>query len=151
MPVPGSETTVRLTREPLGPEPPLPPDPRCGGTVTFVGTVRAMNRGRRVRALQYEAYEPMARAVIGQIVDEARQRFDLGAISVHHRLGRLVPGDVAVTILVGAAHREAAFGGCRFLIDELKRRAPIWKKEAYDDGEAWIDGGGTGPEGGAHG
>ncbi|MGD8394088.1 MAG: molybdenum cofactor biosynthesis protein MoaE [Candidatus Eiseniibacteriota bacterium] len=145
------QTTVRLTHEPLGPAAPAPPDPRWGGTVTFVGTVRTTNRGRRVRALQYEAYEPMARAVIGQIADEARQRFDLAAISVQHRLGRLVPGDVAVKILVGAAHRDAAFGGCRFLIDELKRRAPIWKKEAYDDGEAWIDGSGSGDAGGAHG
>jgi molybdopterin synthase catalytic subunit len=143
MPAHEPHTTVCLGEPSLDQLAGAPLGPRWGGAVSFVGTVRETNRGRRVRALQYEAYAPMARAVIGEIAGEARRRFDIGPVDVHHRLGRLEPGDVAVVIRVGAPHRDAAFGACRYLIDELKRRAPIWKKEVYDDGEAWIDAGGT--------
>ncbi len=110
----------------------------AGGTVLFVGTVRAENRGREVLRLHYEAYAPMAEKVIAAIVAEARTRFGVLALAVHHRTGELDLGDTAVVVAVAAVHRAEAFAACRYVIDELKARAPIWKKEVYRDGEAWL-------------
>ncbi len=112
--------------------------PDWGGRVCFAGAVRAQNRGRQVVAIHYEAYGPMATRVLAEIGDEAHQRFDVGRLAIHHRIGRLVVGDLAVVVAAGAVHRDAAFLACRYAIDELKKRAPIWKKECYTDGEAWV-------------
>jgi molybdopterin synthase catalytic subunit len=112
--------------------------PSAGGTVIFVGTVRDENRGREVRSLHYEAYEPMAVREIGVIAAEARSRFGVVGIAVHHRTGELALGDVAVVVAVAGVHRSEAFLAARYVIDELKARAPIWKKEIYRDGESWL-------------
>jgi molybdopterin synthase catalytic subunit len=113
--------------------------PDAGGVVTFVGRVRDHARGRRVVALEYEAYPEMAQEVFENIAAEAKDRFAVREIAVHHRCGRLSVGDLAVVIAVSAAHRDAAFDACRYVIDQLKMRAPIWKKEFSPDGSMWVD------------
>lgn len=111
----------------------------AGGVVTFVGRVRDNARGRSVIALEYEAYPEMAEAVFAQIADEARARFAIKQVAIHHRSGRLSVGEPSVVIAVSAAHRGAAFDACEYVIDQLKARAPIWKKEFSPDGAVWIE------------
>jgi molybdopterin synthase catalytic subunit len=110
----------------------------AGAVCVFEGTVRRTNRDREVLRLVYEAYEPMALAVIREIAAEARARFPVFAIAAYHRTGTVELGETAVVIAVSAAHRDSAFGACRYVIDELKARAPIWKQEFYRDGSAWL-------------
>lgn len=111
----------------------------AGGFVTFDGKVRNEHHGRRVVALEYEAYEEMAEAEGTRLLAEAIKRYQLIDAECVHRVGRLDVGDSAVVISVAAAHRRAAFEGCEFIIDELKKRVPIWKKEIYADGDSgWI-------------
>jgi molybdopterin synthase catalytic subunit len=112
-----------------------------GAVVCFEGRVRDRNGDRRVRALRYEAYEEMARDVLREIAAEAAGRHGAEAIAVAHRTGVLVPGDVSVAIAAAAPHRDQAFAAARHAIEEIKRRLPIWKLEAYEDGsERWLDG-----------
>jgi len=110
-----------------------------GAVVTFAGVVRETSRGKRVRALVYEAYGSMAKRQLELLAEEARRRWALGDLAVVHRTGTLRVGEVSVAIAVGAPHRAEAFDACEWLIDELKRTVPIWKKEIYSEGEAWID------------
>jgi molybdopterin synthase catalytic subunit len=110
----------------------------AGAVCVFEGTVRRVNREREVLRLVYEAYEPMAVAVIRTILAEARARFDVLGVSAYHRTGQIALGETAVVIAVSARHRDQAFGACRYVIDELKARAPIWKKEFYRDGASWL-------------
>ena len=110
-----------------------------GGVVTFVGRVRDHSRGRAVVALEYEAYPEMAESVFAAIAQEAKARFPVSEIAIHHRQGRLAVGEVSVIVAVAATHRGPAFEACRYAIDELKRRAPIWKKEFSPDGAAWVE------------
>jgi molybdopterin synthase catalytic subunit len=112
--------------------------PELGGRVSFVGAVRSRNRDRSVESIHYEAYVPMATRVLAEIAAEARERFEVGGVAIHHRIGALRVGDVAVVVAVGAVHRAEAFAAASYAIDEIKRRAPIWKKEIYQDGEAWL-------------
>lgn len=113
--------------------------PARGAVATFVGLVRNHHGGRVVTRLGYEAYGPMAERECGRIVAEATAQWDV-AVALRHRLGELAVGDVAVAIAVGAPHRGPAFEACRYVIEELKRRVPIWKRESYADGsEAWVD------------
>jgi molybdopterin synthase catalytic subunit len=112
-----------------------------GALALFVGLVRERNAGRRVVALTYDAWAEMALSELETIEREARAEHGATALRIVHRTGRLVVGEVSVAIAVAAEHREAAFAACRFAIEALKRRVPIWKKERYDDGtEAWIEG-----------
>ncbi len=114
-------------------------DPACGGLVTFEGRVRNHHEGKAVRHLAYEAFVPMAVHQIQQICREAADRWPLGAITVIHAHGLLQIGATAVFIAVASAHRAEAFEACRYVIDELKHRAPIWKKETYQDGTSdWV-------------
>jgi molybdopterin synthase catalytic subunit len=113
--------------------------PDAGGVVTFVGRVRDNARGREVVALEYDAYPEMAESVFAQIVAEAKVRFSIKDAAVHHRSGRLMVGEPAVVIAVSAAHRGAAFEACEYIIDQIKTRAPIWKKEIGPSGEAWVE------------
>ncbi|HLI96944.1 MAG TPA: molybdenum cofactor biosynthesis protein MoaE [Candidatus Baltobacteraceae bacterium] len=107
----------------------------CGGVVTFCGIVRERSDdGRLVTGLSYEAHEAMAVAEFERIASEARKRFGAHEIAIAHRVGDLTIGEVAVAVVVASAHRGAAFDACEYVIDELKRRAPIWKKEHYADG-----------------
>lgn len=112
--------------------------PARGGVASFLGTVRDHHGGRSVLRLDYSAYEPMAEAEIARIVAEAGSRWDV-EVAVQHRMGRLAVGDIAVAIAVGSAHRDEAFIACRYVIEELKRRVPIWKREYFADGAVeWV-------------
>jgi molybdopterin synthase catalytic subunit len=112
-----------------------------GGVVTFLGIVRGdADDGRAVSALCYEAHEAMALEEFAAIAGEARERFGDVRIAIVHRVGDVRIGEIAVAVLAAAAHRAEAFDACEYAIDELKRRAPIWKKERYaDGGDAWRE------------
>ena len=114
--------------------------PECGVTVTLDGYVRRWTKGRESLYLVYEAYEPMALKEMEKLGRAARERFEVAHIGIIHRLGRLEVGETSVVISVAAPHRRAAFEACEWLIKELKRTVPIWKKEFYADGEVWIAG-----------
>jgi molybdopterin synthase catalytic subunit len=120
-------------------------DPRAGGYVAFEGRVRRRNGGREVRSLEYEAYAELAEKEGARVLAEARAKFAVLAAAAVHRVGHLQLGELAVWVGVTAEHRGAAFAACQYIIDELKHRVPIWKKEHYATGvPAWIAG-----EGGA--
>ena len=111
----------------------------AGATVSFAGCVRERNDGRDVRALAYQAYAPLAASEGEAILDEALQRFAVLDARCVHRVGDLALGDCAVWVGVSAGHRDAAFSACRWIIDEIKRRVPIWKNEHYADGDSgWL-------------
>ncbi len=113
--------------------------PDRGGVASFVGVVRDHHGGRPVVELEYTAYEAMADDALAAIVAEAEGRWPV-AVAVRHRLGVLAIGEAAVVVAVGGAHRDETFAACRYVIEELKRRVPIWKRERYADGtEAWVD------------
>jgi len=113
--------------------------PARGGIACFLGVVRDHHGGRAVESLDYSAYEPMAEAECARVVAEARARWQ-AEVALEHRLGHLEVGDAAVAIAAAAPHRDAAFAACRYVIEEVKRRVPIWKRERYADGtEVWVD------------
>lgn len=115
-------------------------DDRAGASVCFEGWVRNHNEGEAVTALEYEAHGAIARDEGEKILAEAVERFDLFAAHAEHRTGLLQIGDCAVWVGVSAAHRAAAFEACRYIIDEIKHRVPIWKKEHYRSGQSgWIN------------
>jgi len=114
----------------------------CGGLVTFSGSVRNQTRGRRVVKLEYEAYPPMAERRLAAIGAEVAERFGGTRLAIIHRVGTLVPGELAVVIAAAAPHRREAFRGCEHAIERLKEDVPIWKKEHFEDGEVWV---GLGP------
>ena len=113
-------------------------DPRAGAIVTFVGTTRNENAGRRVRRLEYEAFASMATREMRALATAARRRWALRKVAMAHRIGVVPVGEASVAIAVSAAHRGEAFLACRWLIDRLKAIVPIWKKEHYRGGEIWI-------------
>jgi len=109
-----------------------------GGIASFLGTVRDHHQGRAVGALEYSAYVPMAEAECARIVSETERRWPV-RVALRHRVGALEIGDVAVAIAVAGAHRDEAFAACRHVIEEVKRRVPIWKRERYADGSVeWV-------------
>ena len=114
--------------------------PECGATVTLDGYVRQFTKGRETLHLVYEAYEPMAIKEMEKLVGGAKEQFEIANVGIIHRLGKLEIGEASVVISVAAPHRKAAFDACEWLIRELKRTVPIWKKEVYADGEVWIEG-----------
>jgi molybdopterin synthase catalytic subunit len=114
-------------------------DHRNGASVLFVGTVRDINDGMPVTGLDYTAYGAMAQRELADIVSEAAKRWETQDIVVEHRVGELQLGDVSVAIAVAHPHRGQAFEAARYVIEELKRRAPIWKREHYVDGRTdWV-------------
>ena len=114
-------------------------DARVGGYASFEGWVRDHNDGRAVTGLHYEAYVAMAESEGERILDDACARFDILDARCVHRIGELAIGELAVWVGVSAAHRDAAFAACRFVIDEVKSRVPIWKHERYAEGDAgWL-------------
>lgn len=113
--------------------------PNFGAVVTFVGLVRDHHAGRQVVSLGYSAYGPMAEKVCSEVVAKAGTRWKV-RVALSHRLGELAIGDTAVAVAVAAGHRDAAFDACRWVIDEIKAKVPIWKHERYADGTAaWVD------------
>jgi molybdopterin synthase catalytic subunit len=111
-----------------------------GGIVVFEGVVRDNAHGKQIRYLEYDAYEEMAVEQIRTIIAEAQQRWGIEHIAVAHRLGRLEIGEASVMIVVASPHRVEAFEACRYIIDILKQKVPIWKKEVATDGEVWVEG-----------
>jgi molybdopterin synthase catalytic subunit/molybdopterin converting factor small subunit len=110
----------------------------AGAIATFTGTTRIRSRGRTVLHLEYEAYEGMAEAVMAQIANNLLARYDLCAVAIHHRVGRVDVGDTSVVIAVSAPHRGDALAACKDAIDTLKETVPLWKKEVYEGGQEWI-------------
>lgn len=112
----------------------------AGACVTFEGWVRDENEGRNVTSLEYEGYEAVAVKEGEKILEEAKQKFALLGVRCVHRVGHLAVGDLAVWVGVTAGHRAEAFAACQFIIDEIKHRLPIWKKEHYTDGDSgWVN------------
>ncbi len=140
----GSEqqTFIQLTAEPLDRAELVAKvsDPGVGGIVVFEGVVRDNARGKRVRYLEYEMYTEMAEQQIRVIIEEARHRWGVERVAVAHRSGRLEIGEASVIIVVASPHRAEAFDACRYIIDTLKARVTIWKKEVAEDGEEWVEG-----------
>lgn len=112
----------------------------CGATVTLDGYVRQFTKDRETLYLVYESYQPMALKEMEKLIKGAKSQFDVENIGIVHRLGKLEIGETSVVISVAAPHRRAAFAACEWLIKELKRTVPIWKKEVYADGEVWVEG-----------
>ncbi|MDD2765096.1 MAG: molybdenum cofactor biosynthesis protein MoaE [Opitutaceae bacterium] len=138
----------RLSSVPLNPEALQRElyETRAGGSVSFEGRVRSRNEGREVRCLEYEAYGELAEKEGTRIVAEAWEKFAILSARCVHRVGRLQIGEIAVWAGVTAEHRAAAFAACRYIIDEMKKRVPIWKKEHYAGGSMeWIQPPAAGP------
>jgi molybdopterin synthase catalytic subunit len=115
-------------------------DPECGAFATFEGWVRNRNEGKDVLRLEYEAYGPLAQKEGERVLAEAMRKFDIRHAVCVHRTGVLEISDLAVWVGVSAPHRDAAFRACRYIIDEIKHRLPVWKKEYYADGDAqWVN------------
>ncbi len=114
--------------------------PQAGAVSLFVGVVRDNNLGRDVHYLEYDAYPAMATRIMRQIAAEIRDRWDVLDIAMHHRVGRLEIGEASVAVAVASAHRAEGIAACHYGIDRLKAIVPIWKKEVWADGEAWIEG-----------
>jgi molybdopterin converting factor subunit 1 len=137
-------THVALSTDPIDPLhlSALVTEPGIGGVVTFAGVVRDNNLGRRVRYLEYEAYPPMAKAKLHQVITEARERWPvIRGVAVVHRTGHLEIGETAVLVAVGAPHRgDGAFEAARYIIDRTKEIVPIWKKEVWAEGAEWLEG-----------
>ena len=133
---------IRVTEEPLLPDEAAAAvaSPRAGAINLFLGVVRDHNKGRGVDHLVYEAYPGMAEKVMRQLAEEARDRFGLEDCAVLHRTGRLEIGETSLLIAVSCGHRAASFEAGHWLVDEVKRRVPVWKKEVWEDGEEWIEG-----------
>ncbi|MDH7568789.1 MAG: molybdenum cofactor biosynthesis protein MoaE [Armatimonadota bacterium] len=112
-------------------------DPGNGATVVFVGTVRNQTAGSAVWHLDYEAYVPLAERQMAHIAAEAAARW-AARVAIEHRVGRVMVGEVSVVVAVAAPHRAEAFEACRFVVEALKERVPIWKKEYGPDGARWV-------------
>lgn len=135
---------VRLARGPLDPTAALGAvsRPTAGGNVLFVGTARAATDGLLTVRLEYEAHEPLALSVLARLQGAAIERFGLTACWIEHRLGMVEPGEASVVVAVSSPHRRAAFAASEWLMDQIKREVPIWKREHRPDGGGeWVHGG----------
>jgi len=136
-----NSTSFSLSPEPLDPTALRKRvlDPAAGGYCCFEGWVRDHHLGKAVDRLEYEAYPPLALKEGQRIMDEAKERFDLHQAACVHRTGPLEIGGLAVVVCVSSSHRDSAFDACRYIIDEVKARVPIWKKEYFADGtKGWV-------------
>jgi molybdopterin synthase catalytic subunit len=134
---------VLITHAPLDPLAALTAvvTPADGAGLLFVGVVRAENEGRPVLGIRYDAYQAMAERVLRDIADEAATQLGSDRIAVHHRTGELRVGEVSVLVAVASPHRAEAFAAARHVIEEIKRRLPVWKQERYAGGESeWLGG-----------
>jgi molybdopterin synthase catalytic subunit len=132
---------VEVSETPIGAAPLLAAvaHPRSGATCLFLGTVREYSPGREgVTHLEYEAYSETIEEKLGELVAEARRKWPVCRAALAHRLGRVPVGEISVGVAVSAPHRDEAFAAARFLIDEVKTKAPIWKKECWPGGAEWI-------------
>ena len=117
-----------------------------GAVVSFLGLVRNHNAGRRVRYLEYEAYEPLALKAFERIAAEVAARWAGVRLALHHRVGRLEIGEASVAIAAASAHRADAYAACRYAIERVKQMAPIWKHEYFEGGDVWIEGATADPD-----
>jgi len=115
-------------------------DQSSGATVLFTGTVRDHNEQDKVSKLHYEAYQEMAKKILQEIENEIHTKWKIKKFAAIHRTGTLQVGEVSVAIAVSAEHRKEAFDACKFGIDSIKEKAPIWKKEFAESGTEWIEG-----------
>jgi len=129
---------VRLQREPIDLAALHASSPADGALCLFVGVVRNENAGKAVLRLEYEAYEEMALPSMADIESETRGRWPGTEVKIVHRLGPLAIGEASVAVAVASPHRAEAFAACRYAIDTLKAKVPIWKKEFYADGSLWL-------------
>jgi len=113
-------------------------DGGAGGQAVFIGTVRNQTKGNRVIRLEFESYIPMAIKELRKIAEAVFDKWDAFKIAIHHRVGVLEVGEIAVVIAVSTPHRKAAFEACEYAIDTLKETVPIWKKEVFENGEVWV-------------
>jgi molybdopterin synthase catalytic subunit len=114
--------------------------PAAGAVNVFLGVVRNNNLGRSVQYLEYDAYPAMAEKVMRELADAAKERFGLEDVAVLHRTGRLEIGEASLLIAVSCGHRAESFEAGHWLVNEIKKKVPVWKKEVWEDGEAWIEG-----------
>lgn len=112
----------------------------AGAVATFVGVVRGEHLGRRVRFLEYEAYEPLARRSLERIAGECAAQWPAVVVGIHHRMGRLGLGEASVAIVAASPHRADAFACCRYVIERVKQIVPVWKHEYFEGGDAWVEG-----------
>jgi molybdopterin synthase catalytic subunit len=133
---------IEVTAEPLDPQRAVELVRRddAGAVVVFLGVVRDHNLGRRVLYLEYDAYPEMARRVMRELAEEAMGRWPIVDVAVLHRIGHLEVGETSLLVAVSSPHRAEAFEAAHWLVDRLKERAPIWKKEVFEGGEEWIEG-----------
>jgi molybdopterin synthase catalytic subunit len=110
----------------------------AGAVNVFIGTVRNTAHGKKVLWLEYEVYESMAVSEIRKIIEEASTRWPLLGWAISHRIGTLRPGEISVAIAVSSPNRKESFEACQFIIDQVKEKVPIWKKEIFEDGEEWV-------------
>jgi molybdopterin synthase catalytic subunit len=131
-----------ITREPLDPAPLVAAVRRAesGAVALFYGVVRNENLGRAVLYLEYDAYPEMAVKKMREVADEVRARYPITDIGVLHRIGRLEIGETSLLVAVSSGHRKEAFEACHYAVDRIKQVVPIWKKEVWEDGSAWIEG-----------
>jgi molybdopterin synthase catalytic subunit len=115
-------------------------NPKNGAIITFLGTTRDNNEGKRVLYLDYETYQDMAYEMINQICNDVSLKWQISDISVAHRIGRVEIGEISLVVAVGSPHREAAFQAGQFAVDRIKQIVPIWKKEVFEGGEVWVGG-----------
>ena len=143
---------LALSRELVGPatsttqDTPGAAGPGSGAIATFTGLVRDHNQGRRVRFLEYEAYEPLAVRALERIVEEAGGHWPSVRLAIHHRIGRLEIGEASVIIAAMSPHRADAFAACRYAIERVKQIVPIWKHEHFEGGDVWLEGATADPE-----
>jgi molybdopterin synthase catalytic subunit len=112
--------------------------PEAGGQALFIGTVRNQTQDKKVLKLLFEAYIPMAEKEMEKIAHQIYEKWGALKVVIHHRIGELDVGEIAVIIAISTPHRSAAFEACQYAIDTLKETVPIWKKEIFDDGEIWV-------------
>ena len=143
---------LRVTTDPLDVEEVVrlvadaDPAGRHGAIATFVGLVRGENLGRKVVGLEYEAYVPLAGQAFGIIAQEIQAHWPAVRLALRHRIGRVEIGEASVVIAAASPHRAAAFEACRYAIERVKQIAPIWKRETFEGGEAWIEGATADPD-----
>jgi molybdopterin synthase catalytic subunit len=138
----GSQMLVRVTPDPLDPAEAIAAvaTPGAGAINVFLGVVRDNNLGRAVGHLVYEAYPEMAEKVMAELGEQAVELFGLERVALLHRTGRLEIGETSLLIAISSGHRGESFKGGHWLVDEVKKRVPVWKKEVWEDGEEWIEG-----------
>jgi molybdopterin synthase catalytic subunit len=131
-----------ITREPLDPAPLVAAVRRdeSGAVALFYGVVRNENLGRAVLYLEYDAYPKMAVKKMREVADEVLARYLITDIGILHRIGRLEIGETSLLVAVSSGHRKEAFEACHYAVDRIKQIVPIWKKEVWEDGSAWIEG-----------